>query len=194
MRAWTGAGFPLAILLALAVLTLWLKHAAELPEERPVDKKRHEPDAIIERMTAISLDAAGNPLHRMSADLAIHYPDDNSTDVTRPKLHYTPIGQPSIVLTADRGKIIDGKQEVLLSHNVLVERSAGREDPGWTVTTPEATAFPPTRTARSDQAFEFRQGLARVIGTGFELDHTARTLHLKADVRGHFPPRDRNQN
>jgi len=191
LKAWTGAGFPLAILLALSGLTLWLKHAAELPDERPVDKKRHDPDTIIERMTATALDANGKPLHRISADLALHYPDDDSTDITNPRVHYTPDGQPPILLTAKRGKMLSGKEEVQLHDDVKIERSASRQDPGWVATMPEARAFPATRTASSESPFVFRQGLATVTGTGFALDQPAQTLLLNASVRGQFPPRDR---
>ena len=190
MRAWTGASFPLAILLALAALTLWLKHAADLPNERAVDKLRHDPDTIIEQFTASTLDSNGKPLHQIWADRLVHYADDNSSDLTNPRLRYTPAAQSTITINAKRGKMLDGKEEVRLYDDVRVERAGHRLDPGWLATMPDITAFPPKGTAHTKSAFIFTQGLATIQGTGFSLDRNAQTATLDAAVRAHFPPRN----
>lgn len=189
MRAWTGAGFPLAILLALAALTAWLKHAAELPDEKPVDKRRHDPDTIIEKFTASSLDAQGRPLHQLSADRLVHYSDDDSSELTRPRLRYTPPGEPLTTMVAQRGKTIHGKDEVQLFDDVRVERQGSATEPGWVATMPDLTAYPPLGTASTKSPIVFTQGTATLSGTGFTLDQNTKTAALGASVRGHFPAR-----
>ena len=189
MRAWTGASFPLAVLLALAALTAWLKHAAELPDEKPVDKRRHDPDTIIEQFTASTLDAQGRPLHQLSADRLVHYSDDDSSELTRPRLRYTPPGEPLTTMAAQRGKMINGRDEVKLFDDVRVERHGTPSEPGWLATMPDITAYPPLGTASTKSPVVFTQGTARLAGTGFSLDQNTKTAALGAPVRGHFPPR-----
>lgn len=189
MRAWTGAGFPLAILISLAALTLWLKHAAELPDEKPVDHRRHDPDTIIERFTAAALDPDGRPLHYLAADRLEHFSDDNSSDLTQPRLRYTPAGKPVITLKAQRGRALSGSDEVRLLDEVRIEQLADAGTPGWVATMPDISAFPPSGTASTKSPVILIQGLARIDGIGFSLDQKARTTSLNAAVRGHFPPR-----
>ena len=192
MKSWTGAGFPLAILCSLSALTLWLRSAAELPEERPVDKRRHDPDTIIEQFTVTTLDARGTPLHHLTADRLVHYPDDDSSEMTNPRLRYTPAGQPVITLIALRGKMLGGTDEVRLYDDVRVERKGTAKDPGWLATMPDITAYPPKSTARTASPFVFTQGKATLHGTGFTLDQKAQTAVLESAVRAHFPPRSPN--
>jgi lipopolysaccharide export system protein LptC len=189
LRAWTGAGFPLAILLALGALTLWLKHAAELPDEKPIDKRRHDPDTIIEQFTASTMDSQGRPLHQLAADKLVHYADDDSSELLNPHLRYTPPGEPTITLLAKHGKMLNGKEEVRLFDDVRIERQGTPSEPGWQATTPELTAFPALGTAHTESPIVFTQGAAKLDGTGFSLDQKARTVELHATVRGHFPPR-----
>lgn len=194
MRAWTGAGFPLAILLALSALTLWLRHAADLPEEKPTDKRRHDPDTIIEQFTVSALDAAGKPLHQMTADRLVHFPDDDSSELSNPRLRYTPAGQSVVTMTARRGKMLAGTDEVHLYDDVRVERAGNPQDPGWLATMPDLTAYPPKNTASTRSPFVFTQGPATLHGTGFTLDQKAQTAILESSVRAHFPPRPEKTN
>lgn len=189
MRAWTGVGFPLAVLIALSALTLWLKHAAELPDEKPVDKRRHDPDTIIENFTAATLDPNGKPLHLLSAERLVHFADDNSSDLTQPRLRYTPAGQPVITLKANRGRALAGTDQVTLLDDVRIEQLTTPTTPGWIATMPDITALPPLGTASTDSPVVLTQGLGTLRGTGFSLDQKARTTSLNAAVRGNFPPR-----
>lgn len=189
MRAWTGAGFPLAILIALGALTAWLKHAAELPDEKPIDRRRHDPDTIIEQFTASTLDAQGRPLHQLSAERLVHYADDDSSELSRPRLRYTPADAPTITMAAKNGRMLGGKDEIKLFDEVRVERQGSAAEPGWLATMPEITAYPPLGTASTDSAIVFTQGAARLDGVGFSLDQKQRTASLNNQVRGHFPPR-----
>lgn len=189
MRAWTGAGFPLAVIIALTALTAWLKHAAELPDERPIDKRRHDPDTIIEQFTASSLDPQGRPLHRLSADRLVHYGDDDSSELTRPRVQYTPHGEAIITISSQRGLMRDGKDEITLFDEVRVARESTPSQPGWLATMAEITAYPPLGTAHTDHPIVFTQGTATLNGTGFSLDQNARTASLNQAVRGNFPPR-----
>ena len=192
MRTFTGAGFPLAILLSLSALTLWLKHAAELPEEKAVDKRRHDADTIIERFTASTLDPQGRPLHQLTAERLVHYPDDDSSELTLPSLRYTPFGQPVTTMDAKRGKSRGGREEITLFDDVKVARQSTTGEPGWLVTMPDITAYPPLGTARTPSPVVFTQGTTRLDGIGFSLDQNAKTVTLESAIRGNFPPRARN--
>ena len=61
MRQRLGSAiFPLSLLLALSLLTFWLRFATELPPERHDGKHRHDPDYIVGDATLRKLDETGN--------------------------------------------------------------------------------------------------------------------------------------
>jgi lipopolysaccharide export system protein LptC len=189
MRAWTGASFPLAILICLSLLTLWLRQAVELPEMRSSNKGRHDPDTVIEGLQAAQLDVEGRPLYRLEAARLVHYPDDDTTEISAPRLHYTPAEEAPVTLVAKRGKLLGKGDVVELYDDVRVERAASTIDPGWSAEMPQLTAYPNEARAATASDFVFMQGAARLTGTGFTFDQRARTLDLHANVRGEMPPR-----
>ena len=190
MRAWSGASFPLVIAAALAGLTLWLRQAVDLPDERRDGKLRHDPDNIIESLRAASYDAQGRPLHHLAADRLVHYPDDDTTHLDRPRLRFTPAGEAEMRVEAARGVLV-GKDEVHLSGGVRIDRieTAAGMRPGWTATVPDLVARPDLGTVKSDSPYELVQGAGRITGTGFFADQNERQLTLVSGVRATFPPR-----
>ena len=189
MKAWTGASFPFAILLCLGALTLWLKHAAEIPEEAPVDKRRHDPDTMIEQFTASTFDQQGRPLHQLSAAQLVHYSDDDSSELMQPSLRYTPSGEAMTLLSARKGKLSNGKDEVKLFDDVRVERAATPAHPGWLAAMPEITAYPPLGKAIAQGKVIFTQGNMKIESLNFSVDQNTQTAVLETNVRGYFPPR-----
>lgn len=189
MKAWAGASFPLGVLLAITALTLWLKHASEIPDDVPVDKGRHDPDTIIERFSASALDAKGRPLHRVTADRLVRFGDDAASELTRPTLQYTAQDRPAVLITALNGRIWPGKEAMSLSGNVSVMQIGSGNAPGWQAQMEEITAFPDERTARTASHVVLTQGSAVIEGDGFVLDQSARVVTLESRVKGRIPPR-----
>jgi lipopolysaccharide export system protein LptC len=188
MRAWSGASFPLAILISLSLLTLWLRQAVELPPPPSGNKARHAPDTIIQELKAVTLDSAGRPLYRMEAARLVHFPDDDTTEVTDPRVFYTPDQEASVTLAAKHGKILGKGNVVELYEDVDIRRAANATDPGWQAQMPQVTAYPNEARAETRGDFIFRQGAARLTGIGFSYDHHAGTLDLHSQVRGEIPP------
>jgi lipopolysaccharide export system protein LptC len=192
MRAWSGVSFPLVVAAALAGLTLWLRQAIDLPEERKDSKLRHDPDTIIEQLRAASYDEQGRPLHHLSAERLVHYPDDDTTHLEKPKLRFTPSGESEMRVEAERGQAI-GKQEIRLRDGVRVERierpDGTRVVPGWVATVPDLVARTDLGTVQTDSEYVFVQGSGRIEGKGFFADQNVRQIHLVAGVRASFPPR-----
>ena len=190
MKAWSGSTFPLILLGTLAGLTYWLKQAVELPVEgRPDGKLRHDPDMIIEKFRAATVDAQGKPLHYFEAEKLVHYPDDDTSEILRPRLRYTPSGQSEMRISAEKGHTKGKQDEVQLTEQVRVERLPTRETQGWVATMAELTAYPDAGLAKSDSPYVVTQGAAQLEGIGFHADKNAQILELHQKVRGTFPPR-----
>lgn len=180
-RLRTSDLFPLAILTLLAALTFWLEHATRPEVSGPDGKLRHDPDFIVDHFVARTLDAQGQLRHSLTAQRMLHYPDNDTTDVTDPRLVYFGQEQP-MRLSSDRAEVsADGKKVTLLG-NVTAVRDATATDPAVVLTTTAMTVLPDLEQASTDKPVRIVQGQTVVTGTGMELDNKARVFKLLADA------------
>ena len=116
---------PVLLLGALAALTYWLDAQVQAPPARRDGSTRHDPDLFLQDFKAITFDAQGNPRETLSAARAEHFPDDESAELTKPKLSLADAGRPTITITADRGRIDGDRNQGDFAGDVRVVRDAG---------------------------------------------------------------------
>ena len=185
-----GTGlFPIGVMAALAGLTLWLSQTTQLPEPDRSGKFRHDPDYRIENFTLTKFSARGEPQHILVADKMLHYPDDDSTDVTRPRLTTFQPGKPNIRSSADRGQINSDGSQIQLLGNVHLLREGVNGDPPLEAFAPDLLVLPDDETVRTDSPVRFVKGASILTGTGFDMDNAAMQANLHSQVSGHFESR-----
>ena len=117
---------PVLLLGALAALTYWLDAQVQAPAPRRDGSARHDPDLFLQDFKAITFDAQGKPRETLSAQRAEHFPDDESAELTLPRLALSEPGRPTMTITADRGRIDGDRNQGDFLGNVRVERDAAR--------------------------------------------------------------------
>jgi len=113
---------PVLLLGALAALTYWLDAQVQAPSARRDGSSRHDPDLCLQDFKAITFDAQGRPRETLLAARAEHFPDDDSAELTKPSLALSETGQPTLTITADRGKMDGDRNQGDFIGNVSVER------------------------------------------------------------------------
>ncbi|MBK7849482.1 MAG: LPS export ABC transporter periplasmic protein LptC [Zoogloea sp.] len=83
--------FPIIVLLLLAGVSVWLDRVTQQEETVKTDKTRHEPDFTADKLTLRRFDLSGKTQYILVADRMIHYGDDESSELIRPRLT-TPTG------------------------------------------------------------------------------------------------------
>ena len=78
--------FPLALMLSLALLTLWLDHQVRFEEGGHPSLRRHDPDYLVDNFTTTTYSRDGRVETVLSAAKMLHYPDDDSTELTAPRV------------------------------------------------------------------------------------------------------------
>ena len=84
MRFSTTRLFPLALMLSLALLTFYLERATRVEERHP-SLRRHDPDYLLTNFTTTTYGRDGRTESVLSAAQMVHYPDDDSTELTAPR-------------------------------------------------------------------------------------------------------------
>jgi lipopolysaccharide export system protein LptC len=181
---------PLALLVALALLSFWLEQAARIEESHP-SLRRHDPDYVVDQIAIRSYDKQGRMVSTLAAAKMVHYPDDDSTELVLPSVVDQKVDKPRMSLRADRGVMNQAGDEVFLYDNVLLVREANAEVSEARVQTSFIHIVRPRSLVRSDQEVSITEQGRSLVGRGLEYDNETREMRLFASVRARFEPRAR---
>lgn len=185
---------PVLLLGGLAALTYWLDAQVQPPPPRRDGSERHDPDLYVERFRAVELDTRGLPKQMIAGKRALHFGDDQMTEIADPELAQTEAGKPATRITATTGRIAGDRKNVWFIGNVRATREAGPARPGdqpsgpVTVTTEYLHVVPDTQVVTTDKPVTIEEPRGIIRSTGLALDNKAKTLRLDSAVSGTLQP------
>lgn len=182
MKHWGSALFPLSLLLVLTMLTFWLRYATELPELRHDGKNRHDPDYIISDGTLRKLDQTGQLTYTLKATDIRHYPDDDTTDLVKANLVYLYPKKPTVTMSAERGHLNKGGEQVDLYGDVRINRAASGKYEAMNAYMAELTVLPDDEKAFTKSPVLITQGKSWIKGVGMQVDNRAQTYVLESQA------------
>ncbi len=178
--------FPLLLMAALALLTLWLDHQVRVEGGDHPSLRRHDPDYLISNFTTTTYNRDGHADTMLGAAEMQHYPDDDSTDLTAPRFVQSKPDQPRFTVQADRGKISKEGDELFLYDHVVLLRDADAKEPAAKMTTSFLHVLRDKSLVLTDREVLFEQEGRWLTGRGMEYRTDTRELFLENDVRGRF--------
>ena len=175
----------LSILLVggLAVGSYWLAQQARLSDVTP-RALGHDVDYTADDITLTRMDETGRAQYVVDAKTLVHYFDDDSADLTQPRLVGSKRERPEVRVRADLGKTTSEGQEVRLFGNVVMVRQAWKGSPEMVATGPYMLVYPEREVLSSDQPIDVVQGGSRVTANGMQYDNGRRTLQLDGGKGG----------
>ena len=181
MNARSTSLVPLTMLVLLAALTFWLSRLIE--GDKPRAPQRHDPDYIVERFELKRFDLGGRLQHTLVGERLLHYPDDDTTVVSAPRLSFHQNAPTEISAgMANIGR--DGK-EVDLVDSVRIVRHAAEGDAAPTrLETRSLKIFPDEERGLTREPVTITQGRSVVRGQGMEIDNKTGVSVLYGRVKG----------
>jgi lipopolysaccharide export system protein LptC len=180
--------FPLGIMLALAAITFYLDRAVNEDDSHP-SLRRHDPDYIVVNFTTTTYNRAGAPESTLSASRMLHYPDDDTTEITEPRVVQTKPDEPKITVRAARGKLSRDGEDIFLYDNVVLEREGGAGHTAAKLTTDYLQVVRDRSLVRTDREVKIEEEARSLYGRGMEYNNETRHFTLNDDVRGRFEAR-----
>jgi lipopolysaccharide export system protein LptC len=165
----------------LAGLTFWLERATQ-EGTGGRSKARHDADYYVERFTFRRYDADGKLQHTLSAQQLVHFPDDESTEVTAPRLTY--FRDRISTATANRAWLDKEGKHVRLNDDVRVVRAGDVGDPETVMTTTVLNVVPDDEYAYTDAPVRIAHGRSVFTGTGFESSGKTKISVLSGPAHG----------
>jgi len=191
MRGIANRAFPLALMLALALLTFWLDRTVR-EEGVPPSPRRHDPDFIVSNFTVTNYNREGRVESTLVARKMTHYPDDDSTELELPRMVQTKPGKPRLVVTAERGALSQDGADLFLRENVVLVRDAHEGNPEQRMKTEFLHIVQSRSLVRSDRDVLIYQEDKELTGRGMEYDNDTGVLLLRERVRGRFDPKKKD--
>jgi lipopolysaccharide export system protein LptC len=181
-RTWLLGG----LLCAVAAGSWWLKQQYA-PEQEAKPRPPHTADYWVSGLTARTMDAAGQPRQILSADTLHHYPDDDSTELLKPRLLVLDPRRPPWQVSSQTGWVSPDGEVVLLRGAVHIDREAGENLLPVRIVTRDLRVQPKNEYAETDQAVVAESGPHRVESTGLQAWLRAPVrIKFLADVKGHY--------
>ena len=184
LREWS----PLLPLLLLLAATYWLNQQVQPLPPKPDSSKRHDPDFIISKFVATTLNEQGLPRFLMSAKKMVHYPDDDSTHLEEPQLSSLYPDRPAVYTSSRRGEVSSKGDEVFLRDEVKLVRMPGPTQSEMAITTAYLHVVPDRDWADTDLPITLVDAHNIVNAVGLQFDNKARMVKLLAQVRSRYEP------
>ncbi len=124
MRGLPAIWFALILLALLAALTLWIDRTVQPPAPKRDGSTRHDPDYTVSNFLSSKPDTEGNPRYSLAGSEMRHYPDNDTTELTRPFFKQYSSKKPTIQVQGERGLISPNGENVYFMDNVKVVRAA----------------------------------------------------------------------
>lgn len=179
-----AAWFPLLLLAILAALTFWLDRAVQPPAGKSDGATRHDPDFIVDRVSAMRTTADGGIRHTLFAEKMIHYPDDDSTNLQSPKFVSYASGKAPITITSREALLSKDGENVYFQDNVRVTRAPYGDKSELVMETSYLHVIPNANVVQTDRPVVITDANTVVNAIGLELNGETRILKLKSRVKG----------
>ena len=158
-----------------------------------VHRTRTEPDYFIENFHFIKMTTTGQNKYRIAGARLIHYPGDDSYEISLPVITNLNPDQDPMDIHARRAvirnKADQPDNEVHLYDNVIVDRPASIRSSHFQLLTDYLLIYPNQDTMQTDKSVEIRLGNTITRGTGMLANNATQQIQLLSNVSSVIPPR-----
>ncbi|MDI1309230.1 MAG: LPS export ABC transporter periplasmic protein LptC [Methylotenera sp.] len=179
--------FPIVILSVLALITAWINYTVQPPQAKLDGSSRHDPDYIVSNFVTSQTDVNGKLRYKLAAAEMRHFPDNDSTDLQRPRYTQFSLDKPYTQVEALRGYVASDGERVQLVEKVKITRQAFAGKGEMTVETEYLNILPNQDLVQTDKPVVIKQAPKTVIyATGMVYEKNIRTMTLLHKVRAHY--------
>ena len=179
--------FPLVLAVLLALLTFWISQTVENQGPKIDGTSRHDPDYTMSNFVSTQTDAEGKLRYVLAASEMLHYPDDDSTVLHRPRFTQYTTNKPYTQIEGLRGYVSGNGEEIELVDQVKVTRQAFAGKGEMQVLTEKLLILPDQDIAKTDANVIIKQAPKTVIrAKGMIYDKKNQTVRLLSRVKVHY--------
>lgn len=177
------------MVMALSTLSWWLPL-----EQRPAPaltraaQAEHVPDYSLNNFELTAMNADGRPRYRLQAASLRHYADDDTADLTAPRLKVFRDGAAPWWVQSQRAAVASGGSSVTLTEDVEARRLTAVPGERLEMYTSVLEVIPDRQYAATPAPVTLVTDRGVTRGVGLEADFKAQQYRLLAQVHGDYAP------
>ena len=141
---------PIALMLFLALLTFWINQTVQEQGLSISRLNRHDPDYMLYNFVSTRTNAAGKTKYVLAATEMRHFPDNDYTELKRPRFTQFGLDKPYTQVYGQRGKISANGKLVEFNQQVKVTRQGTAEKGEMQLQTEKLIMEPDTEVSYTD--------------------------------------------
>jgi len=175
-------------LILLSGIAGWLME--DVGSRRPAGEEelRHDPDYYMEKFTVTAMNDAGQPRYRLDGEYMQHYPDDDTTELTKPHIEIYAEAGPPWYIDAERGWVSADGELVLLLGGVVARQENPDTKRTRILSSDELRVRPNDEYAETDKPVTLTSGPNIVQAIGMRAYIGEGRLQLLSNARGKYEP------
>ncbi|MBQ0725416.1 MAG: LPS export ABC transporter periplasmic protein LptC [Cycloclasticus sp.] len=174
------------LLAFIALSSWWFAFMHETPLDDKAIKPAHKIDYFLKDFDLLSMTMAGQPKQRLHGAYMQHFVDDDSTEITTPKMTMYTLDKPDLHIHSETGYISSDGQLVLLNGAVKVKREALKNIAAMEIDTHNLRVQLANDFAETDEFVKIKSGNNIIKGNGLRA-HFREPINIKIleNARGH---------
>lgn len=173
------------MLITLTLVSWLLLQKSDAPSpDIGSETKSRVPDYQVDQFQVVTMEASGLPSYRLQADSLLHFPADKWSDLTVPHMQFYQQNTVNWHVSANKGRVYDEGESILLSGNVILTRPASSEDGAMKVHTEKLLVYTKSQTAETKLLARVEAETHQLEGTGMRADMKKGNIKFMSDVTG----------
>ena len=183
---------PIVMMGLLALATYWLVRSTpgfEAPAPPPPVRK--DPDYTMKNFSVRSFDAAGKLKSEVTGQLARHFPDTDTLEISLVRIRsFNDKGQLTLATARRALTNADGSQVELIGDAKVIREPAPGQKPTerLSFSGDQLIAYLKTEKMRSDKPVVLKRGQDEFTAESMSLDNNSQVVELRGRVRGTLVP------
>ncbi len=175
-----------SLFILLAGGSWWLVQTSGVEDSEHISAA-HTPDYYVDNFTVSTMGPDGKPKQKLTADRMLHYPDDDSTELTRPHMVLYEADTPPWQVRSETGWVSGDGKLVLLNGEVKIDRAAAPGIRPIHIRTSDLRVRPEEKYAETDKTVRIRSLQSNQTSVGMQawFNKPVRMKFL-SNVRGHY--------
>ena len=185
--------WKLALLLCvLATGSAWLLKQLSDDKSTSTVLLRHDPDHYMENFHTLTMEEDGTPKNKLYAEYMAHYPDDNTTELIKPKLEVYRENEPPIIIVAEKGWVTADNEVILLSGTVRLWQDNINGDRKMEIVTSDVKILTKQEYAETDKLATITGKRINASAIGLRAYFKENRIELLTNVHGTILPKHIN--
>lgn len=186
-------GIIVAVLVALSLGSFWVLEVLRRDGANvEVARVPNKPDYYVEKFNYVKMAESGQPRFGITGDKMVHFPQDDSFEITMPVVTDLDPAKPTMVLRSKRARIEDDNSKVHMYDDVNGDRAASSTRENMHLKTEYLLILPDDDIAKTDKYVEITMGASFMTGTGMIVNDAIKQFELLHNVHGYYVPRPKD--